>query len=91
MADKQTDIQTLREQTRLVAVQRIKEALDADEFDDVAKLAKDTLSVFAKEDQTAGAREGIHFAMVQAFAKDATEIRKYVHATQPEIKRLLPG
>jgi len=80
--------QMTREEIRQLCLNRIGNALERDEFDDVAKLVKDTLSVFAKEDQTRGAREAVHFQMVASFA-DETERRRYVESTQPGIAKLL--
>ena len=85
------EIEESQLQVEALAWKRIKQALEQDEYNDEARLAKDALSVLAKQRQTDGAREQSRFLMVASFA-DEKERRKYVESTQPEIRRLLePG
>ncbi len=84
------ELAQLRIDTKLAAYRQLKRAITNEVFDDAAKLAKDALSVMAKEDQTAGAKEAVQFQMVASFA-DEKEKRKYVQATQPQIQKLLGG
>jgi hypothetical protein len=82
------ELHALRLQTKLAAYRQLHKAIANEVFDDAAKLAKDALSVMAKEDQTSGAREAVRFQMVSSFA-DEYERRRYVAATQPQIRKLL--
>ncbi len=84
------ELADLRMQTKLAAYRQLYKAIANEVFDDAAKLAKDALSVMAKEDQTTGAKEAVHFQMLASFA-DEKEKRKYVTATQPQIRKLLGG
>lgn len=88
--DKQTRYEALRLDTKILAVTRIKEALEKDVFNDEAKLAKDTLSVFTKEDQTNGARDAVRFQMVSAYS-DTDGIKEYVKNAHPDVARLAAG
>ncbi len=86
--DLNQEISAVQMEVKALAWKRIKEALEADEYNDEARLAKDALSVLDKQRQTDGAREQSRFLMVASFADDK-EKRKYVESTQPEIRKLL--
>lgn len=58
--------------------------------DDV-KLAMQTMNVVAKNRVTTTAREGMRFNMINAITDDPKILKRYVAASQPEIKKLLPG
>jgi len=57
------------------------------DMDDVAKGAMKILNVVAKNRQTLTAREASRFHMACAIS-DETALKKYVNATQPQIKKL---
>lgn len=61
---------------------------DKREMDDVAKGAIKILNMVAKNRQTLTAREGIRIGMVSSIASE-TQLKKYILATQPQIKRLI--
>ena len=61
---------------------------DERDMDDTAKAAIKVLNMVAKNRQTLTAREGIRMSMVTYIADEA-ELKKYVLATQPQIKKLL--
>ena len=86
--NKQEQIQDIQEEVELLAWKRIKEALEADEYNDEAKLAKDAVSVLAKQRQTQGARDQLRFMMISAVGDDKQR-RKYVESQIPDIKGLL--
>lgn len=56
--------------------------------DDTAKIAMKTLNMVAKNRQTMTAREGYRFNMAFSVANEK-ELRRYIIATQPEIKKYL--
>lgn len=84
------EIEALELENELLANKRINEALEADEYNDEAKLGKDFLATLNKKRQTQGAQEAVRFQMVASFA-DEKEKRRYVESTQPEIRRLVSG
>lgn len=61
---------------------------DKRDVDDAAKMAIKMLSVAAKNRQTLTAREGVRFNMASCIS-DEKELRRYVEATQPEVKKYL--
>jgi hypothetical protein len=83
-----SEIEELEIANELLANQRIHDALEADEINDEAKMAKDYIATLNKKRQTDGAREQSRFLMVASFGSDA-EKRRYVESTQPEVRRLL--
>lgn len=64
-----------------------------DEIDggDEVKVAIQTANMLVKREQTAGAKEALRFAMAQSITRDPKELERYVHATQPQVKRALTG
>lgn len=65
-------------------------ALSGGTVDENAKFAMQTLKVVSQNRQTANAHEACKFGMAFAIGSES-ELRKYVKATQPEIKKLLTG
>jgi len=57
---------------------------------DEIKFAMQSLNVVAKNRQTTTARDAMRFNMVSALTDDPKVLKRYVKATQPEIKKLLP-
>lgn len=57
------------------------------DMDDPAKAAMKVIGVVAKNRQTLTAREASRFNMAQSIATEE-QLRKYVLATQPQIKKL---
>jgi hypothetical protein len=86
--NKQEQIEEVQLDVELLAWKRIKEALEADEYNDEAKLAKDTVSVLAKKRQTDGARDQLRFMMLSSVGTDAQR-RRYVESQVPDVKRFL--
>lgn len=66
-----------------------------DYFDDKAEggdevvTAIKTANMLTKREQTRGAREAVRFQMAQAMSTSQEELRRYVAATQPVIKKLI--
>lgn len=82
-------IEEVRAEVRLAAYAKLRDTFKADEFDDVAKLSKDTLAVMAREEQTAGAQLRTRFVIARTLAKDKDQLANYVGATTPEIRKAL--
>tara|TARA_Y100000310_G_C20547650_1_gene746404 strand:+ start:878 stop:1165 length:288 start_codon:yes stop_codon:yes gene_type:complete len=70
----------------------VKEALNGviDADDDQVKVATKMLSMVAKNRQTMTNRSAIEFGMATSIATDK-ELKKYVHATNPQIQKALMG
>ena len=64
--------------------------LDGGTVDENAKFAMQSLKVVSQNRQTANAHEACKFGMALTIGSES-ELRKYVKATQPEIKKLLTG
>jgi len=84
-------VEEVRAEVRLAAYTKLRDTIKADEFDDVAKLSKDTLAVMAREEQTAGAQVKTRFFIARTLAKDKDQLANYVGATTPEIRKALTG
>lgn len=80
------------EEIETLALDAIKGALDgkmaAD--DEKVKVAVKTMSVVAKNRQTSTHRVGIDFSMATSIATDE-QLKKYIEATSPHIKKALTG
>lgn len=61
---------------------------DERDWDEVSSAAMKTMGVIAKNRQTMTAREGIRFNMAASLS-DPNALKKYVVATQPEIRKCL--
>lgn len=70
------------------AIAVLTRVLNGGEVDEKAKFAMQTMKVVSQNRQTANAHEACKFGMAFAIADEA-ELRKYVKASQPEIKKLL--
>ena len=79
------DLDTL-ETSAITIMQKVMK--DERDMDDTAKAAIKVLNMVAKNRQTLTAREGIRMSMVTYIASEA-ELKKYVLATQPQIKKLM--
>ena len=64
---------------------------DGKVMSDEGKVAMQALNVVGKNRQTLTAREGIRFSMAKTLARDPEQLKKYVAASQPEIRKLLTG
>lgn len=62
--------------------------LDTGTVDENAKFAMQALKVVSQNRQTVNAHEATKFGMAFAIGSES-ELRRYVKATQPEIKKLL--
>ena len=74
----------------LTCLKKLQRAMEEDETNDVVKQAKEALAIIAKNRQTLSAREAVRFSMVASFGDEAQK-RKYVEATQPQIRKILTG
>jgi len=68
---------------------KLQESVEAGETNDYVKQMKEMLAITAKNRQTLNARDAVRFQMVNSFASDK-EKRRYVTATEPEIRKHLP-
>ncbi len=77
------------EDLSLVAIKAaLKDEINAD--DDKVKVAVKMMGVVAKNRQTMTNRSAIEFAMATSIATEK-QLKKYVEATNPEIKKALGG
>lgn len=84
----QAEIGDLELETELLAWRRLKEALEADEYNDEAKLAKDVLSVKAKRDQTRGATKAIQHQVLSQVGTTEQQ-RRFAIESDPALARIL--
>lgn len=69
------------------SIEIIQQGLDGNNIDDTVKAAIKILGVVAKNRQTLTARQAINYNMARDL-EDKDKLRKYIEATNPEIKRL---
>jgi len=84
-------VEEVRAQVKLASYKKLLTTIEADEFDDVAKLAKDTLAVMTREEQTAGSQLKTRFHIARTLAADKSQLANYDQATTPEIRKALTG
>ena len=86
---KQIQLRELRIDTKIVALQRVQEALKHDTWSDVAKLGKDAYAACVKEEISEKEERKLRFAMILSLGDDATT-RKYVESEVIDLPRSLP-
>lgn len=74
LSNKQEELEQLRLETKIISLRRVKEALDNDEWSDVAKLGKDSYSAIVKEEGTISATTAMNLQMLSTLGRaDAVE------------------
>jgi hypothetical protein len=83
------ELEAKRMNLKMLALDRMIEAIQADEWSDVAKLSKDSYAIMVKEDATNGASKALRFQMI-ASLENRDLLRRYVETEEPQAcKRLM--
>ncbi len=86
----QEQISQVEEEVELLCWRRLKEALEADEYNDEAKLAKDTLSTKFKKLQTKGATRAIQHQVLSQIGTPEQQ-RAFAIENDPQLAKVLTG